>query len=238
MQTAEIPQECKTAIIDLDRCVIDTDMAREIGRKYFLRELYGLRFGNVIEGYRGSRHIKNILRQGWEDGDTVALREFVRVLASRGIGTEQEILDYAREIVSKHALPGTKEFFSQLRSLGVETYIITLGFDVSSRAAAEYFGASKYLGNPLVEKNGRVSDCELRMKTGADKLKEVQETLKISPEKSVVLGDNYNDLPLLERAGYPMAGPLARMRVVEYVKRRRGLCVKDFRNLKLEVKKI
>ncbi|HLE07471.1 MAG TPA: HAD family hydrolase [archaeon] len=228
-----------SAIFDLDNCLVEGRVAEGIGARFLKRQLKRGRIDHVVKGILGQRRVREILESGGRKAEVCGMEEFMWTLCRTGIATRERLFDYAYQRVEKHALPGAKEFIQRLNNFGIETYILTLGLDVSAKAAGKYFGVKEEncYGNPVVYKeDGVAKGCDSTMWTGADKLKLAREKGLLNDRNSIAVGNDYLDWPLMSATGatYSMSSPTADSKT-------RGLAtfpITDYKKLAFEIKSI
>ena len=97
----------------------------------------------------------------------------------------------------------TLSFFAKK---GFKMYIISCGTadlclnPLKLKKADTFF--SEIISNPIVYKNNKVDGIFFNVKKGSDKVK-IAEKLNLKPEKTIVVGDGYTDIPLLDWSSAP-----------------------------------
>lgn len=122
-------------------------------------------------------------------------------------GTDVSVIKEAGNALSA-LIPGayvdTLSFFAKE---GFKMYIISCGtFDLcinplKLKKADGFF--SEIISNPFVYKNNKIDGIFFNVKNGAHKV-EIAQKLGLKPEKTVVVGDGYTDIPLLDWSSFPV----------------------------------
>ena len=122
-------------------------------------------------------------------------------------GTKIEAVDRVSESLVKKIPKKDRQIFLKLKENGHNMFILSCGtLDLIERVLkiaglSDCF--SMILGNRFQLLNDRITGMNLQILNPKDKLKMVNK-LDIHPEQSIVVGDGYTDLPLLDWAGIPV----------------------------------
>ncbi len=124
---------------------------------------------------------------------------------------------------------GVKEFFSNLNGNYIKG-IVSSGIDIVAEKIKEELNFDFYLSNHLNRKNGFLTGeitLFVEMDKKAERVKEVAERYNIRLEEICFVGDNFNDVPVMEIVGLPIAyNPKT-----EDLKKKAMYVISDFREL-------
>lgn len=132
-----------------------------------------------------------------------ALEERVAMLRGLSLAKIEAI---AREV---RLSEGAGELLSACRRLGLRTVLVSGGFDLIAEVVGAGLGFDRVVSNRLgVEDgalNGAVLDPIVTAETKAAVLREECESLAISPQQAVAIGDGANDIAMIREAGLGVA---------------------------------
>jgi len=137
-------------------------------------------------------------------------------------GTPIEILDRVAEFLVNKITKADRQFFLRLKEDGYNMMILSCGtVDLIERIIKladlnDYFTIIP--GNRFQFTNNCISGMDFHITTPQDKLKVLNE-LDISSKHSIVVGDGYTDLPILDTAGIPIMIDRAGEKREKYVKK-------------------
>ncbi|KQW28796.1 phosphoserine phosphatase [Rhizobium sp. Root274] len=133
-----------------------------------------------------------------------ALRERVALLKGLPISVVDEVI--AKRIT---LTPGGRELIATMKARGGYTALVSGGFTVFTARIAAVLGFDENRANTLIEENGvltgEVAEPILGRQAKVDSLVEIANTLGISPQDSLAVGDGANDLGMLDIAGSGVA---------------------------------
>lgn len=122
-------------------------------------------------------------------------------------GTPIEVLDRVAEDLIKKISEADRQTFFRLKEDGHDMMIISCGtLDLIERILkfAGIGGCFKMItGNRFKLEKDQIAGMDFDILNPMDKIKEMNDR-GILPEKSIVIGDGYTDLPLLDWAGVPV----------------------------------
>lgn len=102
--------------------------------------------------------------------------------------------------------PNVPAFFDALHSRGFVTAVVSGGFDFLVEPVAKSLGVKHWAANSLIVEDGLVAGVT-PLVDGEGKrrfVEELQQRYGIPPERTLILGDGANDLPMMGR-GFPIA---------------------------------
>ena len=133
-----------------------------------------------------------------------ALQARVRLIA----GLEVERMEHIRDSILSFS-PGAKTLVATMRKAGAVTLLVSGGFTFFSDFVAKNLGFDQARANRLeIEKGrltGRLTPPILTASSKRQALIEVRESLGISPDQTLAIGDGANDNLMLEEAGTGVA---------------------------------
>src|SRR5258706_161285 len=105
--------------------------------------------------------------------------------------------------------PGAERLLERLRSLGIQTLLVSSGFTYFTERLKIRLSLDYTLSNTLEFKNGkltgkilgRIVDAQIK----ASKLREIRDELWIAHERTIAIGDGANDLAMMAEAGVSIA---------------------------------
>ena len=105
--------------------------------------------------------------------------------------------------------PGAERMLERLRSLGIKTLLISSGFSYFTERLKIRLSLDYTLSNTLEMKKGkltgrvvgRIVDAQIK----AAKLRELRDTLRLSHDQIIAIGDGANDLAMMAEAGVSIA---------------------------------
>jgi phosphoserine phosphatase len=118
-------------------------------------------------------------------------------------GMDANTLKRAGETVAPW--PNVPAFFDALHSRGFITVIVSGGFDFLVEKIAKSLGVRHWAANRLIVEDGAVAGV-MPLVDGEGKrrfVEELQEHYGIPPERTLILGDGANDLPMMGQ-GFPI----------------------------------
>lgn len=121
--------------------------------------------------------------------------------------TRMDLLDKVARTLAKQILEADRETLLQLWEQGYRMVVVSCGtLDLSMRilrfACIEHCFTT-IMGNPFKIENDLITGMEFNILTPEDKLSFLN-SMGISPERSMVVGDGYTDIPLLDLAKIPV----------------------------------
>jgi phosphoserine phosphatase len=122
-------------------------------------------------------------------------------------GTPIEVVDQVAEKLAKKITIADRRIYLGLYDKGYNMIVLSCGtFDLIDRAL--YFADLENCftvikGNHFESQNNRITDMTFHILTAQDKLTLVKHRGTV-PETTIVVGDGYTDLPLLDWAGIPV----------------------------------
>ena len=96
--------------------------------------------------------------------------------------------------------------FSFFAKKGFKMYIISCGTadlcvnPLKLKKADTFF--SEIISNPIIYKNNKIDKMFYNVKRGSDKVA-IAKKLNLDPQKTIVVGDGYTDIPLLDWSSFP-----------------------------------
>jgi len=122
-------------------------------------------------------------------------------------GTHTDTLDEVAKHLAEKISEKDRQIFFRLKEYGHYMMIISCGtLDLSERilkVAGVYKCFELIEGNRFQIENNKIVGMDMFVPAPEDKLKLIS-AQGVFPEQSVVVGDGYTDLPLLDRAGLPV----------------------------------
>ncbi|WP_313593449.1 phosphoserine phosphatase SerB [Agrobacterium cavarae] len=133
-----------------------------------------------------------------------ALRERVALLKGLPVSVIDEVIEKRITLT-----PGGKELVATMRAKGYYTALVSGGFTVFTTRVADMIGFQENRANILGERDGQldgtVAEPILGKQAKVDALIDIADTLGISPEDALAVGDGANDLGMLHLAGSGVA---------------------------------
>lgn len=204
---------CKACVYDLDKTLVRGRVAKGIGLQFLKKELKRRHLENVWVGIRNYKKILDIAR---EQGEAEGLLYLSNILGQTRSADEKSMLEFSQRYIEKHSLPGAKKLISHLNK-NMPSFISTIGYDISAKIAKEYFGCYDSIGNPVIyydhgNKNPILKSCEIKMRTGEDKLEQTEMMLSkygLSIADCFAIGNDPLDHGIMRGAKLSAASPLA-----------------------------
>lgn len=133
-----------------------------------------------------------------------ALRERVALLKGLPVSVIDEVIEKRITLT-----PGGKELVATMKAKGCYTALVSGGFTVFTARVADMIGFQENRANILGEQDGQldgtVAEPILGKQAKVDALIDIANTLGISPEDALAVGDGANDLGMLHLAGSGVA---------------------------------
>ena len=133
-----------------------------------------------------------------------SLRRRVTLLAGLEVGALQRVYDERLRLS-----PGAEAMIAALKANGVQTLLVSGGFDFFTSRLQARLGLDHTLSNTLEVVDGRLTGRVLGEIVDGDvkarRLREVAASLGASREQLIAMGDGANDLPMLREAGVSVA---------------------------------
>ncbi|WP_296021021.1 phosphoserine phosphatase SerB [uncultured Agrobacterium sp.] len=133
-----------------------------------------------------------------------ALRERVALLKGLPVSVIDEVIEKRITLT-----PGGKELVATMKAKGYYTALVSGGFTVFTARVADMIGFQENRANILGEQDGQldgtVAEPILGKQAKVDALIDIANTLGISPEDALAVGDGANDLGMLHLAGSGVA---------------------------------
>ena len=130
-------------------------------------------------------------------------RSYIRLLK----GTTSKVLDDVCRILAGNISEADRKVFWKLKAEGYDMRVLSCGTADLSERVLRFAGLSDCFsridGNCFQFEADRIAGMHLRMPNPEDKLKMIKK-LNLSPDRTVVVGDGYTDLPLLNWASIPV----------------------------------
>ena len=121
-------------------------------------------------------------------------------------GTDASVLEEAGNALSVLIPDSYIDTLSFFAKKGFKMYIISCGTanlcinPLKIKKADTFF--SQIISNPLIFKKNKIDGIYFNVKKGIDKIK-VAEKLNLDPARTIVVGDGYTDIPLLDWSAFP-----------------------------------
>ena len=130
-------------------------------------------------------------------------RSYIRLLK----GTPSKVLDEVCRDLAEKISTADRNVFWQLKADGYDMLVLSCGtIDLSERVLT-FAGLldcfSRIEGNRFQFDKDRIVGMQLRLPNPEDKLTMIKK-LNLSPDRTIVVGDGYTDLPLLNWASIPV----------------------------------
>lgn len=133
-----------------------------------------------------------------------SLRQRVALLRGVPIEAAQEVIDQSLRLT-----PGARQLIEAAKESGVTTLLVSGGFTLFTKPVAEMLGFDRVRCNVLEVEDGlltgRLTGDIVDAEAKATALKTLCQELNISTNKTIVIGDGANDLPMLALAGLSVA---------------------------------
>ena len=129
-------------------------------------------------------------------------------LGSLITGQPSIILENVSKILSAKISEAVLQVMRQLQAEGFELYIASCSTDSLIKSSLYFKGADTLfrgiVGNHVSSYSGQIMDYTCRFRTGSDKIAFLEETMRLSPENTIVIGASQDDIPLMEWSRYPI----------------------------------
>ena len=130
-------------------------------------------------------------------------RSYIRLLK----GTPSSALDVVSRNLAQKISTQDRNVFRQLKADGYDMMVLSCGTADLSERVLKFAGLSDVFsrieGNRFQFDADRIVGMQLRLPNPADKLALIKK-LNLSPDKTIVVGDGYTDLPLLKWSSIPV----------------------------------
>ena len=130
-------------------------------------------------------------------------RSYIRLLK----GTPSSALDVVSRNLAQKISTQDRNVFRQLKADGYDMMVLSCGTADLSERVLKFAGLSdcfsRIEGNRFQFDADRIVGMQLRLPNPADKLALIKK-LNLSPDKTIVVGDGYTDLPLLKWSSIPV----------------------------------
>ncbi len=203
VQEAETRRK-KLLIADMDSTMIGQECIDELAAEVGLKDRVAIITARAMNG---------------EIAFEPALRERVALLKGLSISVVDDVIEKRITLT-----PGGRELIATMKANGGYTALVSGGFTVFTSRIAATLGFDENRANILLEENGlltgEVAEPILGKQAKVDALNEITNTLSISPDNAIAVGDGANDLGMLQLAGSgvalhakPSVAAQARMRI-------------------------
>ena len=130
-------------------------------------------------------------------------KSYIRLLKD----TPSKMLDVVCRDLAKKISTADRNMFGKLKADGYDMMVLSCGTADLSERVLTFAGLldcfSRIAGNRFKFDAGRIAGMQLRLPNPEDKLAMIKK-LNLSPDRTVVVGDGYTDLPLLNWASIPV----------------------------------
>jgi phosphoserine phosphatase len=130
-------------------------------------------------------------------------KSYIRLLK----GTPSKVLDEVSRDLAEKIPTADRNVFRQLKTDGYDMLVLSCGTADLSERVLRYAGLfdcySRIAGNRFQFDADRIMGMQLQLPNPQDKLNLIKQ-LNLSPHKTMVVGDGYTDLPLLNWASVPV----------------------------------
>lgn len=213
-------EEAEAIICDLDGTLVEGNTAEKIGRKILRRELFCFHLGNVRYGLKKRKKINELKENGKE---IEGLKQFFEAIGDRRIITRERYRRYARKVIEKNEIKGSKEFLHTLRQdYGLDVFIISVSDEITLSEAKKYFKAKDTKGNPVYyyDNSDLIKGIKTEIKDAETKYNAACQLLQkygISLKDCVAIGNDKNDLLILSNAAFSLCSPNSKEEIREIV---------------------
>ena len=142
-------------------------------------------------------------------------RSYIRLLK----GTPSSALDVVSRNLAQKISTQERNVFRQLKADGYDMMVLSCGTADLSERVLKFAGLSdcfsRIEGNRFQFGADRIVGMQLRLPNPADKLALIKK-LNLSPDKTIVVGDGYTDLPLLKWSSIPVVMDRSGMKKKEF----------------------
>jgi len=218
--------ECRSALFDVDNTSVDGNVSAGIGKRYLQKEMMAGHCGNFMVGVIGGLGT-TIYRKAMKD-DENGIGIFIKSLNMARCVDEETTKKFAREYVSKHSMPGAKDFVDHLRRMNIYSIVHTGGMNLSAEVVKEELGFDDSFGNYCLECDVIVPTRYADIKP--NKTSTAMRYLEHAGRRigdCLVVGDAESDLELMDAARLSLASPKASKRV----RKAASLWVPDYTDL-------
>ena len=144
------------------------------------------------------RHDKSSAVQSWTRGH---LGSFIN-------GQPSIVLENVSKILSAKISDQAIKVMKVLQTQGFELYIVSCSTDSLLKNSLYFKGADTLfrgiVGYHVSSYSGQIMDYTCNFRSGKDKVAFLEQTMKLSPENTIVIGASQDDIPLLEWSRYPI----------------------------------
>ena len=130
-------------------------------------------------------------------------KSYIRLLK----GTPSGVLDDVSRDLAEKIPTADRKVFRQLKTDGYEMMVLSCGTADLSERVLRFAGISdcfvRIAGNRFQYEADRIAGMQLQLPNPEDKLGMIKK-LNLSPDRTMVVGDGYTDLPLLKQASIPV----------------------------------
>ena len=130
-------------------------------------------------------------------------KSYIRLLK----GTPPGVLDEVSRYLADTIPPADRRVFRQLKTDGYEMMVLSCGTADLSERVLRFAGIldcfTRIAGNRFQYDAGRIAGMQLQLPNPEDKLAMIKK-LQLSADQTMVVGDGYTDLPLLNWASIPV----------------------------------
>ena len=130
-------------------------------------------------------------------------KSYIRLLK----GTPSGVLDDVSRDLAEKIPAADRKVFWKLKTEGFDMVVLSCGTADLSERVLRFAGLidcfSRIEGNRFKFEADRIAGMQLRLPGPKDKLKMIKK-LNLSPDQTIVVGDGYTDLPLLNWASIPV----------------------------------
>ena len=139
-------------------------------------------------------------------------------------GQPSLILENVSKILSAKISEPVLEVLKKLRNDGFELYLASCSTDALIKGSLFYRNGydklfRSIIGNHVSSYSGEIMDYECLFRRGSDKIKFLEETLRLKPDNTIVVGASQDDIPLLEWSRYPILVDASRIGWKRYDKK-------------------
>jgi len=118
------------------------------------------------------------------------------------------ILENVSKILSAKISESALEVMQKLQRAGFDQYIVSCSTDSLIKNSMYFKGSDSLfrgiVGNHVTSYSGQIMDYTCTFRGGEDKIAFLEQTMRFTPENTIVIGASRNDIPLLEWSRYPI----------------------------------
>ncbi len=144
------------------------------------------------------KHEKSSAIQSWTRGHLGSLIK----------GQPSIILENVSKILSAKISDQALAVIRKLQADGFEQYIASCSTDSLIKSSLYFKGADTLfrgiVGNHISSYSGQIMDYTCSFRKGEDKVAFLEQTLRLSPDNTIVIGASQDDIPLMEWSHYPI----------------------------------